>query len=508
MQPSIFENEECLQNSNSAARHDVRELYFGLNTHYPQRSVLEEARRYLDSAVQDTFDLAHDLPADMAQLERWVAKSTDEVGQQYQHYLADRKAGEKRRYFKTKSHALYFLKSVAPTKLVDGAWLFGLLRHWRDGRFDSLIKIYLEELGSGEPDKNHVVLFKKLLASHGCDKWQHLSDTYFVQGVIQLALAAHADHFLPEIIGFNLGYEQLPLHLLITAYELNELGIDPYYFTLHVTVDNADTGHAQSALAGLRAAWPAIGDANRFYERVINGYKLNMLGASTLSIIKSFDLKQEVTNILRQKSVTGKQVHSEYCRIAGRSINGWLSKPSNIPAMMDALEESGWIMRHQDPKNSRFWKLLEGERAEMFGVFNAYELQIIGDWIAGDAQQFVDGAASGRHEAEHAKTSQRPLTFKARHKLMAKLEQRSAGVTQSAGSVTTAATSFECDVDAANQATDFNQECRELEQMLKQAGSREEAMDFLVQLMSPARHHSTVGLHATRLFSRMAGFTR
>jgi hypothetical protein len=54
------------------------------------------------------------------------------------------------------------------------------------------------------------------------------------------------------VIGYNLGYEQLPLHLLITSYELNELGIDPYYFTLHVTVDNAGSGHAHKAVQALR----------------------------------------------------------------------------------------------------------------------------------------------------------------------------------------------------------------------------------------------------------------
>ena len=112
MQPSIFENEECLQNSDSVARHDVRDLYFGLSTHYPPRGVLEEARRYLDSAVQDTFDMAHDLPADVAQLERWVAKNTDEVGQQYQHYLAERKAGEKRRYFRINPKNKITLSSI------------------------------------------------------------------------------------------------------------------------------------------------------------------------------------------------------------------------------------------------------------------------------------------------------------------------------------------------------------------------------------------------------------
>jgi hypothetical protein len=64
----------------------------------------------------------------------------------------------------------------------------------------------------------------------------------------------NAEKFLPEVIGFNLGYEQLPLHLLITAYELKELHIDPYYFTLHITVDNADSGHAKQAVDAVFSA--------------------------------------------------------------------------------------------------------------------------------------------------------------------------------------------------------------------------------------------------------------
>src|SRR5690606_1606471 len=120
---------------------------------------------------------------------------------------------------------------------------------------------------------------------------------HFVQGAIQLALAEHAERFLPEIIGFNLGYEQLPLHLPITAYELTELGIDPYYFTLHVTVDNADSGHAKKAVQSLLDAWPQVADGAEFYRRVRAGYRLNELGASTVSVIGDFDLQREVLRI-------------------------------------------------------------------------------------------------------------------------------------------------------------------------------------------------------------------
>ena len=71
------------------------------------------------------------------------------------------KEGAPRRYFSNKAHALYFIRSAAPTKLVDGSWLFGLLARWDDPDFRPLIQTYLEELGDGVAEKNHVVLYKK-----------------------------------------------------------------------------------------------------------------------------------------------------------------------------------------------------------------------------------------------------------------------------------------------------------------------------------------------------------
>ena len=45
-----------------------------------------------------------------------------------------------------------------------------------------------------------------------------------------------------------------------------KLGVDPYDFTLHVTIDNADNGNARRAC---RAAWdeePKIGDAQAYWS--------------------------------------------------------------------------------------------------------------------------------------------------------------------------------------------------------------------------------------------------
>jgi hypothetical protein len=330
------------------------------------------SRAYLRAQIEAARAEPVELPEALYELPGWIQGRAETVGLAYREYLAARKNGAARRYFTSKSHALAFLKGAAPTKLVDGAWLYGVLGRWENPDFHPLIKTYLEELGDGVPDKNHVTLYRRLLAAHGCEHWEGLGEDHFVQGAIQLALAHNADEFLPEIVGYNLGYEQLPLHLLITSYELNELGIDPYYFTLHVTVDNAGSGHAHKAVQALRMLMAQSSDPADFYRRMLDGYRLNELGASTTSVIAGFDLEAELVEIFTAKAAIGKNMHSDYCRVAGRSVNEWLADPARIPAFLGALEEAGWIKRGEAVENSRFWRLIQGDRAVMFGVFSSY----------------------------------------------------------------------------------------------------------------------------------------
>ncbi|MDB5895505.1 MAG: hypothetical protein JWQ88_3036, partial [Rhodoferax sp.] len=343
-----------------------------------------------------------DLPESPEGLMAWMNDGAVVTTARYADYLDERKAGAPRRFFANRAHALYFLRAVAPTKLADGAWLYGLLPHWRNPKFADLVRTYLEELGEGAADKNHVTLYRNLLARHGLDPVDDLPEVFYTQGAIQMSLGANAEAFLPEVIGFNLGYEQLPLHLLITAYELNELGIDPYYFQLHVTVDNTDTGHARRAVQAVLDNLPRIGDPGEFWRRVRNGYLLSNAGVGTNDVIGGFDIDAEVVRIFRHKSTAGQGAHSDYCRVAGRSVNDWLATPEEVPAFLSALETAGWIRRDAPAEESRFWGLLQGDRAEMFGVFSSYELQVIHDWLRGTA------SADGRPYAEVATADGRP----------------------------------------------------------------------------------------------------
>lgn len=458
------------------APNGARQLYLAMHA-TPDLARLD-AKVYLERALAEIRQAPCDLPATPAELDSWCARHTAKVGDAYRLYLDERKQGGPRRYFPNKAAALYFLRGAAPTKLVDGSWLYSALRQWGDSAWHGLIRTYLEELGDGVDDKNHVVLYRSLLAQHGCDLWQDLPDDHFVQGAIQLGLAEWGADMLPEMVGFNLGYEQLPLHLLITSYELNELGIDPYYFTLHVTVDNASTGHARRAIDAVHDLMGRSSDPEAFWRRVRDGYRLNDLGAGTTSIIQGFDLDAELVRIMAGKAVAGQHMHSDYCKIGGRAISSWLADPAAMPQMLQAFQDGGWIKRGQDVSESRFWGLVSGPRAQMFGVFSGYELQVLRDWI----------------EHDPAAAPARVPSFRARQR-WEQTPERSPAASAPRGVIR----------QHRDDAVDGNAELRAFEQQVAQAGGKQQAMDLLIPVLSPQRHHTPQGLMATRLYTRLLG---
>ena len=122
----------------------ARNVYFDMFCGSDGEQESENAREFLREQLSQAALLPADVPENRADLYEWMQADVETVGRKYQEYLEGREAGGPRRYFSNKTHALYFLKSVAPTKMVDGAWLYGLLPRWQDNRFRALIQTYLE----------------------------------------------------------------------------------------------------------------------------------------------------------------------------------------------------------------------------------------------------------------------------------------------------------------------------------------------------------------------------
>lgn len=370
-----------------------RNLYLALRAGPPDAALKSAARRYLQAALAAAHPapLARDVPS----LRRDLLAANHATGLRFQRYLAARHSGRARQYFPRRAHALSFLRHSAPTKLVDGAWLHGLLRYWQDPRYRGLVRIYLEELGEGHAGRNHVCLYQRLLASMDCDAGSELPARFYEQGALQLCLGWLADEFLPEVIGFNLGYEQLPLHLLITTHELHELGIDARYFSLHISIDNADTGHAYLATEAVDAL---LGNrpGDQDYVRLCKGFALNDRGIGAEALARECDLEAELIAIFQRKRAVGQRLHGPHCRLAGEPVSSWLEHPQRVPEMLQRLRRDNTLQPGQPLAACRFGRLLDMDNGAMAGVFSMYEQQLLADWLGAscDAPQSTQANAA------------------------------------------------------------------------------------------------------------------
>lgn len=317
-------------------------------------------------------------------LSTWLKSNNLKVFEHYKNYLNRRKLGGQREYFKHLSHIFEFLHKISPVKKVDGAWLYHLVNYWANSEFKAPIQIYLEELGCGLAKSNHVRLFNDLLASLQLDQYNEtLADEYYYQPAIQLALGYAPQEYIPEILGFNLGYEQPPLHLFITNYELKELGVNSHYFNLHLTIDNLDCGHAKSAETAIENFSKYYKNKSEFYSRIMKGYALNDVGISSTHIIQNLNIQDRVVAIMKRKAKVGQFMHNDSCHFLAKTLNQWLENEDDIPALLGTMIQHKWIRYGEDPEKSPFWRMISHPDGKMYGVFTALEQQMIYDWIIG-----------------------------------------------------------------------------------------------------------------------------
>jgi len=213
------------------------------------------------------------------------------------------------------------------------------------------------------------------------------------------------------------------------------------------------------------------------------GYMLNDLGMGSVEVIDSFDIEQEVIDLLKHKSRFGR-MHSDYCKIKGMTVNQWLDDGERIPCFLAALTEEGWIKRDQDPRRSRFWHLLQGSGAKMFGVFSPREKMLIYEWIAGEwcgkapvvyKPESTGGEASLQNEERLQPLNQRGTCISNRGNLVSTYLSESG------------------DRDTGDwRASEGKKPSPEM-------------VGRLIALMAPGRHHTPDGLRATRMFCSLCG---
>ncbi|KAJ6789155.1 hypothetical protein PWT90_06031 [Aphanocladium album] len=396
-----------------------KDLYFKLQNLESFPDVLPEAKRQLFLLLREGLLMAEykSQPRSIANIEKYDAvaltdfldDSRQDVLDNFESYIRRRQNGTGTELFSTREEAVEWLKSCAPLNFVDGAWLAHLHKITTPFTLRGLTKdawqTYSEELGDGDLDKNHVLIYRNLLRDVGvllpdCDavEFIHLRhgldrEQIWRNAVGHLLISLFPNEFLPEILGMNLHFESLSLNMLKTNKELPEFGISAYYFALHISIDNADSGHSAMALATVMRFMDHVRktgsmDCDLAWKRIQAGYLLSQSLEDDETVA---DYEGKLGSMMFQKGYSAGQVHcTSRVKIGRRTLMDWLSSTRDSSDADDhdkwksefltALADSRpWVCRGNSNKSLLMRELRW--KGRMFGAFTNVEVERLRIWI-------------------------------------------------------------------------------------------------------------------------------
>jgi hypothetical protein len=177
----------------------------------------------------------------------------------------------------------------------------------------------------------------------------------------------------------------------------------PSYFILHISIDNADSGHTAIAIEIVCEYMDRIREVGgevavqKAWEKIQAGYLLSLgLPGTTVcpsrrrlrdgSCILLSRTEMEVISIFKAKAQVVHGIHcSSKIRIGSRSVVDWLD-PVALESMkwqrglLDALSSSKYWICRGDSSKSRFIRELQWN-GRMFGSFTQDEYDILRKWI-------------------------------------------------------------------------------------------------------------------------------
>lgn len=358
------------------------------------------------------------------ELAKYLRSEDDKISDRFEEYAAGRHRGAPRQLFQNKEEATRWLASKAPSKLVDGAWLGHIHRAQTPFNMRNITKdawqIFSEELGDGDIDKHHAYVYDELLAKVGAPVPSANTKEFVTKphlpgfdpkddnmevwqsAVSQLLISLFPNEFLPEILGFNMQFEMITWDTVRAAKELKEVGYDGYYFLLHISIDNADSGHTAMALKVvldyldwvMKNEGPAAHE--QAWRRIQVGYLLSdkfavsHAGAeddeAAGAIRYHNDYSSELLRIFKGKAeIAGKLHCGSRVKIGGKTLNELLDirtlqTPEGETAFLKAMADSKAWVKPGDHKSSRLIQQFEW-MGKMFGAVTMEELVVVKAWI-------------------------------------------------------------------------------------------------------------------------------
>ncbi|CAI4214280.1 unnamed protein product [Parascedosporium putredinis] len=378
-----------------------KEMYHKVQNLEEYPEILPEAKQMLQSLLEQGLLMARYKPQlgdilaieefDPAQLHKFVEGRQAEVGQEFESYIQRRKAGGGLELFQTFEEACQYLKNSAAWNFVDGSWLSHIhhvttpfaLRHVTKNAW----QIFSEELGDGDLEKITSDAADFIHARHGMN-----DEPAWRLSIAQLLLSVFPNDFLPEILGFNLYYEAPALSNYRANKEMPEFGISPYYYALHISIDNPDSGHCAMAVGNIVDFMKVVQDTgmmdyNVAWKRVQAGYVLGQTAEDRETVDHYEDKLVEF--LCRKANLAEKQPGDN-----GEKDNQDSDDDSWKEELLLALEDSKpWVYRGDSSKS-----LLVREvswKGRMFGAFTNDEVAWMRTWI--DSRKKKDSNPAGTY---------------------------------------------------------------------------------------------------------------
>lgn len=327
-----------------------KDMYYKLQNLEQHPDILPEARKVLISLFSEALVTAYKDPSngilaietfEPQRLARFLQTEDNSITLRWEQYIARRRAGLPREMFRGLEHAKWWLKQSAPVKYVDGAWLGHTQRVTTPFCLGHITKnawqVMSEELGDGDLAKNHAQIWRNLVKDAGSAlsdgdstdfaSSQDLSVPHVWKAALaQLLISLFPHDFLPEILGFSMQYEMLTWDTMRAVKELKELKLNNYYFLLHVSIDNADSGHTAMAMQAvidyIQHVQKSEGDtaAQRAWRRVQAGFLLSKgLPTSPERQHRQAEHEEEVTKVFKAKAHVAHELHcGSKMKIGGR----------------------------------------------------------------------------------------------------------------------------------------------------------------------------------------------
>ncbi len=188
---------------------------------------------------------------------------------------------------------IWGLEQIAPMILIDGCWLQNslALQAINPEICDILFKIYCDEIGNGRLQQNHPHIFQQLLESLSIQvppvyskefvKHPGFINSAFDLPVYMLSLSSFSIEFLPELLGLNMAIELSGLgkSYMSLVDDWNYWGIDPSIANIHISIDNAASGHTFLAKKAIKLYMDELinitadrASLDKHWRRIYTGY--------------------------------------------------------------------------------------------------------------------------------------------------------------------------------------------------------------------------------------------